>query len=287
MNGLEPQIALLDATVGVVQFAVKWLLQSTLLLAAGLTAAGILRRRGSAIESAVCRTTLAAVLVCPLVSWGLWRAGVSGWPVELPDGWAYERIEPPLGDVEAPASMRPIVADAVTSSIDFTEPIQWEPDAATSPGTFPEATSTEIMTDVVQASQSPVVVPEPLIERPVDTSKAEQFTIHGLGWVAMTLTAGWLLGSVLLGARLAGAWWRLARLRRGSVHAESAVMHDCREIASLLKVSPPDVLRSPYLTSPCLMGLRKPAVLLPAGDFSLSGRRLFAGRRGITSNGSI
>ena len=37
----------------------------------------------------------------------------------------------------------------------------------------------------------------------------------------------------------------------------------CRDLAGRMRVTPPDVLRSPFLFSPCLDGLRRPAILLP------------------------
>ena len=97
MNWLEAQMVLFDVATGAVEFAVNWLLQSTLLIAAGLTIGRWLRRRGSAAQSVVYRTTLAAVLVCPIASWSLSLAGVSGWSVQLPDGWSYQPAEPTAG----------------------------------------------------------------------------------------------------------------------------------------------------------------------------------------------
>ena len=37
----------------------------------------------------------------------------------------------------------------------------------------------------------------------------------------------------------------------------------CRDIASRMRLRPPGVLRSPFLSSPCLDGVRRPAILLP------------------------
>ena len=55
-----------------------WLVQSTLVLAAGLVVARLVRVRGPALESAVLRATLLAVLVSPLVSALLGVVGVNG-----------------------------------------------------------------------------------------------------------------------------------------------------------------------------------------------------------------
>jgi len=40
----------------------------------------------------------------------------------------------------------------------------------------------------------------------------------------------------------------------------------------VLRICAPDVLLSPFLPGPCLVGLRRPAVLLPDGQRSLSVR---------------
>jgi hypothetical protein len=73
-----------NVAIHTVEFAINWLLQSSLLLAIGLGLGGLLRPQGSAVQSAVYRTTMVAVLVCPLATWGLARMGVSGWSVRLP-----------------------------------------------------------------------------------------------------------------------------------------------------------------------------------------------------------
>ena len=46
--------------------ALTWMVQSTALLALGLLAGRLVRKAGAAVQSGVYRTTLAAVLVCPL-----------------------------------------------------------------------------------------------------------------------------------------------------------------------------------------------------------------------------
>ncbi len=73
---------LLDAAT----FAADWLLQSTLLLGVGLTIGKLLGKQGSAVQSAIYRTTLVAVLLCPIATWGLSQAGILGWSMKLPQG---------------------------------------------------------------------------------------------------------------------------------------------------------------------------------------------------------
>src|SRR5271167_5216816 len=76
-----------------------WLIQSTVLLAIGLLAGHLLRRRGPAVQSALYRTTLGAVILCPVASVAITAMGFSGLLIRLPappenDGRALA-MEPP------------------------------------------------------------------------------------------------------------------------------------------------------------------------------------------------
>ena len=95
----ETEIFVLNGAGTLANFAVNWLVQSTLLIAAGLVAGRLLHARGAAAQSIVYRTTLIAVLVCPLATMALWTAGFSGWSVQLPDTWAMQidEAEPTAG----------------------------------------------------------------------------------------------------------------------------------------------------------------------------------------------
>src|SRR5207302_6789558 len=79
----------------------------------------------------------------------------------------------------------------------------------------------------------------------------------------------WFIAGICLLSRLAFSWWQLHRLRRGARLAEPPTIESCREIAAWLQVAPPEVLHSPYLPSPCLAGLRRPAVMLPEAELSM------------------
>ena len=61
-----------------------WLIQSTVLLAVGLLAGHLLRKRGPAVQSALYRTTLGAVILCPVASVSMAAMGFSGLLIRLP-----------------------------------------------------------------------------------------------------------------------------------------------------------------------------------------------------------
>src|SRR4051794_20630897 len=65
-------------------FGLTWLVRATAPLALGLLAGGLLRGSGPAVQSGVYRTTLAAVLVCPLASAVLGGAGIDRLTLRLP-----------------------------------------------------------------------------------------------------------------------------------------------------------------------------------------------------------
>ena len=67
------------------QNSVNFFLQSTALILIGLIAAKLLKKQGSAVQSAIYRATLVAVIACPLAAMGLGYCGFSGWTFELPE----------------------------------------------------------------------------------------------------------------------------------------------------------------------------------------------------------
>ena len=78
MNAIQLQSRVLDHATHVAEFGLNWFVQSSLLIGLGLGVAWLLRGRGAAVQSAVYRTTLIAVLVCPLLTCVLSLIGVSG-----------------------------------------------------------------------------------------------------------------------------------------------------------------------------------------------------------------
>ena len=110
---------------------------------------------------------------------------------------------------------------------------------------------------------------EPTVTAPTET---EIFTVSRFAVAAAGAALLWISISAALLWRLATAWRRLARLRRQATRAEPATVRTCRELAGDFAVPAPDVRRSPFLPSPCLAGLHRPAVLLPDAELSLSVR---------------
>ena len=275
MSWLYLQTVLIDAAAAAVEFGANWLLQSTLLVALGLVAGRLLQRRGAAVQSAIYRTTLAAVFICPIASWMLALAGASGWSLAMPAAWTYVEAEPivasaALPAVESPALSEPAVVEAALP--EQSRPTNEAVDELSAPaGPILDVEGPRLGT-APQPAEIPAEVATPTtFEAPGSASPMPPtFSIHAFGFVAFGLAVVWLLFGAVLLARLATAWWLLFRLRRGAVPADAAIGRSCRELAAQLGVAAPEVLCSPYLPSPCLVGLRKPAVLLPEAELSLS-----------------
>ena len=64
----------------------------------------------------------------------------------------------------------------------------------------------------------------------------------------------------------------MRQIRAAAVPAEPAVARLCADLASALNLAPPRVARSPFLASPCVVGLWRPLILLPEDDPGLDRR---------------
>ena len=221
-------------SVAPIDEVLTWLIQSTVLLAVGLLAGRFLKGRGPAVQSALYRTILVAVLVCPIASMAIAAMGFPGLVIRVPGVAADDQIE--VAD-RGPDRVGPIArqgSGAIPTSFDrrAIAPSAVEPPSVLSAGTTPG---------------------------PVES-------VTGPDWIASMasiILASWLLGTAILAMRLLVGHRRMARLRGTAIPAEPEAQALCHELAGRMRLRLPGVLRSPFLSSPCLDGLRRPAILLP------------------------
>ncbi len=194
MSWLHSQMALLTTSTTVVELALNWLLQSTLLIGLGLLGGRLLQRRGSAVQSVVYRTTLAAVLLCPIASTGLWLAGVSGWSVALPEPWTVAAVTvdatptaPPtprqLEPLETLEANRVVIGGTTETDSLSTQPLppqQFPPQETAGP------IVEEALPAALQVEPTPVAVIPP-------TASPVALSVQLSGWIALAICTFWLL----------------------------------------------------------------------------------------------
>ncbi len=264
MNWLDVTTTSLDGARLATGLAINWLIQSTLLIAVGLAVGYWLRDRGSAVQSAIYRTTLVAVLACPFATWGLSRLGVSGWSLGMPLAYS---VQEPIPTIESAPQSSTQAAESLIESGAVIDRRSSLP--AFSPAT--ELSSLVPPSDVPQVRNLPPEVAS--VESsvlPVATAvDGPLLGMHRFGWIAAAMAALWCAASTWLCVRLANSLRQVYRLRRSARPAAQQTIDACHQLATRLSITPPEVLQSPYLPSPCLAGLRRPAVMLPETELSL------------------
>jgi beta-lactamase regulating signal transducer with metallopeptidase domain len=236
---------LADGPKALAEFGLTWLCQSSALLALGMLAGRMLRRSGPAVQSAAYRTTLAAVLVCPVASTLLTRAGFDGVTLRLP-------IRAGAGEA-TPAPERLAASWPAPAPTDLIAPGRPSLDSGK-----PIEPTTLAVGPISKAVELPAASTTPF---PTGRPRASRIDALALG-VSIGLTA-WVLGALWLGLRLAIGLRQMARLRASAIPAGPVAEALCRDLARRMLVVAPEVLRAPCLQSPCVGGLRSPAILLP------------------------
>ena len=263
-----------DFSVVAVEFALNWLLQSSLLIIFGLAAAAIFRKRGAAVQSAIFRTALAAVLVCPLATLCLYQAGVPGWSVRLPSSWQSIELADKQTVMESPIAIEELtyVDSSQSKRPDESEPVVVDPAFSYPPSPDQQSQVTE------PALNAEVAITNSDLNFPVNETPDEAVEKAGGFGLASRLIIGivavWFAIAMVMLIRLLSAWRKMAQLRSSAIEANETTLRACRELAETLQVQQPKVLQSPYLPGPCLTGLFKPAVMLPEGDDDISIREV-------------
>ncbi len=260
-------IACLELARVIADLAIVWLVQSTLLITAGLALAWVLSRWGAAAQSIVYRATLAAILLCPFFSWFLTTAGFTGYSLAIPSAWSAPA--PGAAELSAPPAVRapsePATSPSLPSSTAMGQPtFPGGPvpplGQSTSRYELSENSGDLLSPPIVQAVAKPN---ENLPRSDLSSQSPLSASLTPWGVAAAAFCLLWILisGAGLL--HLALAWRRLARIRQRAVAADEATRRLCRELAQRLRVKTPLLLVTPFLPGPCLTGWRRPAILLP------------------------
>lgn len=261
----------------VASWGVSLLIQSTLIIAAGLIAAWLLQRRGAGLQSCVLRATLVAVLASPLASLALRQAGVSGFQTQfaLPSSQETTPSKDPVRRNE-------------TAFVDETDASAISADSRVAE--VPVALPGESASAIAERSPDPHVLSGNVGESPLESETPAQSLLNANGTTANVtrpiestssplpqtgfpsllamLVSTWLAGAVLLVARLLVAYRKMSQICRQAVAASST--RECTELAASMNLRAPKLLISPLLKSPCLFGWLRPAILLPCGSERVS-----------------
>jgi len=272
---LLPRMAELVTSFGLTLF-----LQSGLLVGLGLLGSWRLRKRGAAPLSTLLRLTLTAVATCPFIAMSWHLSGFRLQPFRLPT--IAPQAEPAASAVlgEPSLATNPASADVPTVKATHRVPTRPTPARKTAPlGNVPEPVDPYLfrMTDL---RENRTIEADPRERQSADPSDslvlgaeqaaqlpARQSWLSGTWSVScVSFALGWPLVSGILFARLALAWWRMRRVCREARPAPGPVQAACVRLAEEFGVQAPQVLISPQAPVPCLLGIRNPVILYPAGE---------------------
>lgn len=227
-----------DTAERIAPFAAQVLVQSTLVILAGLAIARLFRSHGPALESSILRTTLVMVLLCPVASAFRSRLGFQGRQWEIPRAGPPPVAERASVSPAAKAAQPPLPSEPLT---------QAHPAAAVANAAPPAATKTP---PAVTASRTATI----------GTQKQTRGALALIYTAAISAWAG-AAGFLLL--RLKISHRRIARMLQESDLADVRVFESCNAIADELAVPPPEVRVHTGIRSPLLIGIWRPAILLP------------------------
>ena len=242
----------LEFSEAVVRFGANGLFQSTLLIVLGLAIGRAVRGKGAAVQSAVYRLTLATALACPIVSLILAAVGVPGMYLNLhvvPKSGGAEASETAVATIGVTRAELPTNASLAGALSRDTRP-KWPEPADRRDGSLAAASSPH---SVIAQEPAPATL---------EASKAAS----SFDWRLLAidgLAAAWLLGTGLLLIRLLRGWRLATSLRRTASPADSRTISLCLALAERLGIRPPLVLRTPFSSSPLLLGTFRAAILLP------------------------
>lgn len=265
--------------------AASTLIQSTLLIAFGMFAAKMLRSHGAAIQSAVLRATLVAVLACPLASWILAQTGIAGLGIELPRASIVlapgpqrdpksltasdSRMTRP-GDLARPGDIARS-GDLARSGTSATLLSARQSQPSPAGRNAPEENTPSIEAATLNAAQSAPSASEVarrnLAHTPLPRSEKQSENLLGLFY--RVAGYAWICFAALLLGRMVIANLIVLRNRSVAARAEESVVSFCDHLAKLIGVASPAIHCSDHTKSPCLVGVFHPAILLPTGSGSV------------------
>ncbi len=233
MDGLPPS-AWLSALPGLLfPGGANLLMHSTVIIAVGLMAFRLLKPKGAALQSLILRVTLAGVLVSPVVTIAVSEIGIKGLTIPVPQ--------------------RYLTPGAVVKSFEGKG-------MQVSPVRRDDSVLPTVARDVPKKREPLAVIAD---RRGLGFPAMFQNACRLVPIMIPGVVAAWLLLSAVLFARFLFSTVRIARIRNSAVAAGEDVTRRCAVLAEQMGVRIPPVFESPFVGSPFLTGIVRPAILLP------------------------
>jgi ankyrin repeat protein/beta-lactamase regulating signal transducer with metallopeptidase domain len=234
---------LTDGSQAVVCAAVAFLVHSTVLIALGLLLTVRSRRRNAAFRRTILRITVVAVLVSPVAGALHRHSGSTRTVAQLPTA-------PALMEAPLRAEVSRVQGHAAAWPGSFRVAVQGSRSGPAAVGAVrPRAAAARVAGG--EGSRGPTARPH-VAERRYDVFYVGIAAVLVLGVAALTF-------------RLARVYARLVRASRRAEPAPAGVQGEYERAARAAKAPVPRVLVSRAVRSPLVMGVVRPAVLLPAG----------------------
>ena len=208
----------------VVHFGLNWLIQSSLVLLPAYAVLVALRRLGPHFEALACRWILVGAMLTPLVTLSMQAIGMRGWPVNTQTAGATPTV----------SQSRPVLNSQLAQT-----------------NTLPVLPTNNVDKSKVEVSQ-----------RRTTDSLPKRAWLDLWPAVFPLLSLSWFIVSAIFFVRLLRADSLVHRIRR-SANLDSEVQTHCQRLAHSLQVRCPAVLRTDRVDGPCLVGVIRPAILIP------------------------
>ncbi len=272
-------------------FALELLVQTTVLLAAGLTVSFLVKRWGTVLQTVVLRLTLAAVLAIPVFGIARHTAGLDGLSVPVP----VPSLTLPARTYEANTGMFPGQRDPVpqrpapvNGGVNGPSPrsdghvgVQaGQSSTASTPSTSPAVGSYPAVPQTVKSSESgkhgsrtehgtiPTLTSTRAAPLLPETSPGESPWETAAAVLLYTGAIIWIATSLYLFTRLVMAVLFISHLGRRMPRAPSHVQAMCEDAARELGIKAPPVLAGSEIVSPLTAGIVHPYILLPLEEAS-------------------
>ncbi len=270
MNIAQWDLLILSSSCAVTIFALNWMLQTTFLIAMGLCAGRLLQRRGAAFQSAIYKTTLAVVFVCPIASFAVSSAGLDLWSIESPVGFVYDELVSSKTEPPVPQNSHSFTPVGTTAMDSDSRIVPSENDyilhGGESNGSIDlKSHNSELRAKIVSATElyRPIIVDGQSEKTAVSRNETRSVAIRRFGFVAIVVTIAWIVVASMKALRLVSEVIAMNRLRSQAIVASDEAIEACKRIASDMGVKAPQVLLAPFITSPFLHGIRRPAIIIP------------------------